>query len=81
MPDTALLIIDLQPGLLTGAHDLDACLSRVADLADRARSAGAPVVYLRQRLDEPSDVHPGVAPRDGDVLAERGVRRLAVTFP
>lgn len=97
MPDTALLVIDLQPALLTGAHDLDACLSRVAGLADRARSAGAPVVYLRQRLDAPADVHPAVAPRPGDVvldknsadgfldsglgdvLAETGVRRVAVT--
>jgi nicotinamidase-related amidase len=97
MTDTALLVIDLQPALLTGAHDLDTCLSRVADLAERARSAGAPVVYLRQRLDGPYDVHPAITPRAGDVvldkdsadgfldsgladvLAERGVRRLAVT--
>ena len=97
MPDTALLVIDLQPALLTGAHDLDGCLSRVADLADRARSAGVPVVYLRQRLDPPADVHPAVAPLAGDVvldkdsadgflgsalgqvLADMGVRRVAVT--
>jgi nicotinamidase-related amidase len=97
MPDTALLVIDLQPALLTGAHDLDGCLSRVADLADRARSAGVPVVYLRQRLDPPADVHPAVAPLAGDVvldkdsadgflgsalgqvLADTGVRRVAVT--
>lgn len=71
MADTALIVIDLQPALLTGAHDLDRTLSRVADLAERARSAGAPVVYLRQRLDEPSDVHPAVAPRPGDVVLDK----------
>lgn len=70
MPDTALLIIDMQPALLTGAHDIDACLSRVAELAERARSAGVPVVYLRQRLDNP-DVHPAVAPREGDVVLDK----------
>jgi nicotinamidase-related amidase len=72
MPDTALIVIDLQTALLTGAHDLSAWLSRVADLAERARSAGVPVVYLRQRLDgTPADVHPAVAPRPGDAVLDK----------
>jgi nicotinamidase-related amidase len=74
MTDTALLIIDMQPALLTGAHDIEACLTRVAELAERARSAGVPVVYLRQRLndpDVPADVHPVVAPREGDVVLDK----------
>lgn len=95
MPDTALLIIDLQPALMAGAHDVEAFLSRVAGLADRARAAGVPVIYLRQRHQ--GDVHPTVAPQPGDVvldkdsadsflgstldelLRERTVRRLVVT--
>ncbi|MEQ6027996.1 isochorismatase family protein [Streptomyces salinarius] len=75
MPDTALLIIDMQSALLSDAYDVEACLSRVADLAGRARSAGVPVIYLRQRLyDVPSslaDVHPSVAARPSDVLLDK----------
>jgi nicotinamidase-related amidase len=72
MPDTALLVIDMQPALLAGAHGIEACLSRVAALADRARSAGVPVIYLRQRLDdEAPDVHPTVAPRPGDTVLDK----------
>lgn len=37
MPDTALLIIDMQSALLSDAYDVEACLGRVANLAERAR--------------------------------------------
>ncbi|MFE2535483.1 isochorismatase family protein [Streptomyces sp. NPDC059371] len=49
MPDTALLIIDMQTALLRDVYDVEACLHKVADLAEQARSAGVPIVYLRQR--------------------------------
>ncbi|MFD5515777.1 isochorismatase family protein [Streptomyces sp. NPDC127066] len=77
MPETALLIIDMQSALLADAHDVDACLSRVVDLSKRARSTGAPVVYLRQRLNDSDlpaeliDVHPAVAPQTGDVVLDK----------
>ncbi|MHC3474571.1 isochorismatase family protein [Streptomyces sp. 7R007] len=75
MPDTALLVIDMQTALLSDAHDVAACLHTVADLAERARCAGVPVVYLRQRLpDGPADltdVHPAVAPRPGDAVLDK----------
>jgi Amidases related to nicotinamidase len=75
MPDTALLIIDMQSALLSDAYDVEACLGRVANLAERARSSGVPVIYLRQRLDAvPAgliDVHPAVAPRSGDVVLDK----------
>ncbi|SDS79184.1 Nicotinamidase-related amidase [Streptomyces sp. TLI_053] len=77
MPDTALLVVDLQSALLVGAHDAEGCLVRVAALAGRARAAGAPVVYLRQRVDHPDvpadllEVHPAVAPHPGDTVLEK----------
>jgi nicotinamidase-related amidase len=75
MQDTALLIIDMQSALLTDAYDVEACLRRVANLAEQARSAGVPLIYLRQRLsDAPAgliDVHPAVAPRPGDVVLDK----------
>jgi nicotinamidase-related amidase len=95
MTDTALLIIDMQHALLADAHDAEGRLARVGALADRARTAGVPVVYLRQRGQGP--VHEAVAPQEGDVvldkdsadsflgtplaevLRERGIGRVVVT--
>ncbi|MFG3018097.1 isochorismatase family protein [Streptomyces sp. NPDC048254] len=75
MPDTALLIIDMQRALLKDAHDGEACLGRVAELAERARAAGVPVVYLRQRFDQVPpewlEVHPTLTPRPGDVVLDK----------
>ncbi|MGC0406340.1 nicotinamidase-related amidase [Streptomyces sp. SAI-126] len=77
MPDTALLVVDLQAALVAGAHDVEACLARVAALAGRARAAGTPVVYLRQRVDLPDvpvellDIHPAVAPQPGDTVVDK----------
>lgn len=75
MPDTALLVIDMQRALLKDAHDGDACLGRVAELADRARAAGVPVVYLRQQFDQvPAEwleVHPTLTPQPGDVVLDK----------
>lgn len=76
MPDTALLIVDFQPALMTGGHEIDGCMARVADLAERARAADVPVVYLRQRLPaevpaELADFHPAVAPKEGDIVLDK----------
>ncbi|MGY5057618.1 isochorismatase family protein [Streptomyces sp. 900105755] len=75
MPDTALLVIDMQPALLKDAYDAEACLGRVAELSDRARAAGVPVVYLRQRFDQVPpewlEVHPALTPRPGDVVLDK----------
>lgn len=76
MSDTALLVVDLQPALMTGGYEIDECLSRIADLADRARAADVPVVYMRQRLpaEVPADLadfHPAVTPKEGDIVLEK----------
>ncbi|MFG3291096.1 isochorismatase family protein [Streptomyces sp. NPDC048179] len=75
MPDTALLIIDMQRALLKDAHDVEACLSTVAELAARARAARVPVVYLRQRFDQvPAEwlaVHPALTPEPGDLVLDK----------
>ncbi|MFG2964378.1 MULTISPECIES: isochorismatase family protein [unclassified Streptomyces] len=75
MPDTALLIIDMQRAMLRDAHDGEACLSTVADLAARARAADVPVVYLRQRFDQvPAEwleIHPALTPGPGDLVLDK----------
>ena len=50
-PNTALVVIDVQNGVVAGAHERDAVVANIAHLVDRARSAGAPVVWV-QHADE-----------------------------
>ena len=54
MTDTvpsALLVIDLQKGVLPGCFDADGVLARVRQLVDRARATGTPVVWVQHNDD------------------------------
>ena len=44
---TALLVIDLQAGVLDGCVDADGVVARTATLVDRARAEGVPVVWVQ----------------------------------
>lgn len=48
---SALLVIDLQRGVLPGCFDVDGVLARTVLLIDRARSAGTPVVWVQHEED------------------------------
>lgn len=50
---TALLVIDLQRGVVVGCVDADAVLERTARLVDRARAEGVPVVWVQDHDDFP----------------------------
>jgi nicotinamidase-related amidase len=50
-PGTALLVVDVQNGVVAGAHERDAVVANVGSLVDRARAAGVPVVWV-QHSDE-----------------------------
>lgn len=81
---SALLVIDVQQDLFSGenaAYKADEVLERIAGLAARAREAGVPVVYV-QHDGEPTDglcaigtpgweMHPAVAPQDGDTIVHK----------
>jgi nicotinamidase-related amidase len=57
-PNTALLVIDVQHGVVAHAHDRDAVVARIAGLVDSARDAGVPVVWIQHadaELPEGSD--------------------------
>lgn len=49
--NTALLVIDVQNGVVDGAHDRDAVVSRIGSLVQRAREAEVPVIWV-QHTDE-----------------------------
>jgi len=44
---TALLVIDLQVGVLEGCFDVDGVVARTGALVQRARGAGVPVVWVQ----------------------------------
>jgi nicotinamidase-related amidase len=50
-PNTALLVIDVQVGVVAGAHERDAVVANVSQLVDRARSEQIPVVWVQDSLD------------------------------
>ena len=51
-PNTALVVIDVQNGVMAAAHDRDAVVANVATLVDSARSAGVPVVWVQHSDEE-----------------------------
>ena len=46
-PNRALLVIDVQVGVVAGAYNRDAVIANIARLVDRARSAKVPVVWVQ----------------------------------
>ncbi|MEU9922645.1 isochorismatase family protein [Streptomyces griseoluteus] len=58
-PNTALLVIDVQNGVMADAHDRDQVIARIASLIDRARTTAVPVIWI-QHSDEdlPQDSTP-----------------------
>jgi len=46
-PRTALLVIDVQNGVVSGAHDRDGVVANVASLVERARQDQVPVVWVQ----------------------------------
>jgi nicotinamidase-related amidase len=52
--NTALLVIDMQVGIVANGHDKDGVIGRIADLATAARAAGTPVIYVQHEEDWPT---------------------------
>ncbi len=50
-PNTALLVVDVQNGVVNGAHERDAVVANVGGLVEKARRERVPVVWV-QHSDE-----------------------------
>ncbi|MEV8045640.1 isochorismatase family protein [Streptomyces griseoluteus] len=50
-PNTALLVIDVQNGVMAEAHDRDQVIAHISSLIDKARTAEVPVIWI-QHSDE-----------------------------
>ena len=46
-PHTALMVIDVQHGVVAGAHQRDAVVANIGTLVDRAREQDVPVVWVQ----------------------------------
>jgi len=50
-PNTALLVIDVQNNVVSGAHNRDGVIANIAGLVDQARAEGVPVVWVQHNDD------------------------------
>ena len=55
-PKTALLVIDVQNGVVGAAYDRDRVVANLATLVEKARAAGVDVVWIQHNSD---DLRPG----------------------
>ena len=51
-PHTALLVIDVQNGVVDGAHDRDRVVANIASLVHLARDSGIPVVWVQHNAED-----------------------------
>ena len=51
-PNTALLVVDVQNGVMAGAHDRDLVVANIAALVDKARLEAVPVVWVQHSSEE-----------------------------
>ncbi len=76
-PNTALVVIDVQNGVVGAAHERDAVVANIASLVDKARREQVPVVWVQhadEQLARGSDewrIVPELAPGDTEPLVEK----------
>ena len=76
-PNTALLVVDVQNGVVEGTPQRDAVVANVGSLVERARMERVPVVWVQhsdENLARESDdwrIVPELAPRDAEPLVEK----------
>jgi len=76
-PNTALIVIDVQNGVVKGAHERDAVVANVGTLVEKARRERIPVVWVQhssEQLAKGSDawrIVPELTPGDGEPLVEK----------
>ncbi len=76
-PNTALLVVDVQNGVVEGAHERDAVVANVGSLVERARQEQVPVVWVQhsdEGLARDSDawrIVPELTPGDDEPLVEK----------
>ena len=76
-PRTALMVIDVQNGVVGEAYERDAVVANIGTLVDRAREAGVPIVWVQhsgEQLQQGSDAWryvPELARQDSEPLVHK----------
>ena len=76
-PKTALLVIDVQRGVVEGNHERDAVVANVGSLVEKARREQVPVVWVQhsdeglERGSERWRIVPELAPAQAEPLVEK----------
>jgi nicotinamidase-related amidase len=76
-PNTALLVVDVQNGVVQAAHSRDAVVAKVNRLVDKARQAEVPVVWVQHcgpelvKGAEAWDLVPELVPAEGEPRIEK----------
>jgi nicotinamidase-related amidase len=76
-PNTALLVVDVQNGVVAGAYERDAVVANIASVVEKARRERVPVVWVRhsdeglQRESEAWQIVPDLAPGDAEPVVEK----------
>jgi nicotinamidase-related amidase len=76
-PNTALLVVDVQNGVVAGNHERDAVVANIGSLVEKARQEQVPVVWVQHSDDElerGSDdwrIVSELAPDDAEPLVEK----------
>lgn len=78
--DTALVIIDVQVGLMASAYNGDEILDHINTLIAKARASRTPVIYVQHDGPEGHglavgtskwQIHPAIAPQEGDLIVHK----------
>lgn len=78
--DTALVVIDVQVGLIEEAYHCNEVLASINTLLNKARGTGTPVIYIQH--DEPQghelevgtpawEIHPTIAPQQSELIVHK----------
>ncbi|MFF5216143.1 cysteine hydrolase family protein [Micromonospora sp. NPDC000442] len=76
-PNTALLVIDVQNGVVTGAHNRDGVIANINTVLGKARAEGVPVVWVQHSDDglpqgsEAWQYVPELVREDGEALVHK----------
>lgn len=76
-PNTALVVVDVQNGVVERAHERDTVVANIGSIVSKARRDGVPVVWVQhsdEHLPKGSDnwrIVPELAPREKEPLVEK----------
>ena len=81
-PNTALLVVDVQKGVVEEAHERDAVVANVGSLVEKARQEQVPVVWVQhsdEQLVRTAGSAAAISPSAADVAGATDARTFATS--